>query len=130
MKILPEHETLCTIMSKLIQVVWITFELPMDEIHVSNSSGTISRDPVTNKKSTFPGDVDEQEHYYDDDWNSIALSSTSSTMDLSFVPPPSSLQNENHYDHYIPPDLRMIDNAMIERDIPCRATGVLARGIY
>ena len=117
-------------MSKLIQVVWITFELPMDEIHVSNSSGTISRDPVTNKKSTFPGDVDEQEHYYDDDWNSIALSSTSSTMDLSVAPPPSSLQNTNHYDHYIPPDLRMIDNAMIERDIPCRATGVLARGIY
>jgi hypothetical protein len=125
MKILPEHETLFTIMSKLIQVVWVTFELPMDEINISQSD-KLSRDKVAIKKSTFRADDDEHEHYIG---GGIARSSAS-RVDLSSVVPSTSFENINNDDNYYPFDLRLIDSMMIERDFPCRATGVLARGVY
>lgn len=125
MKILPEHETLFTIMSKLIQVVWVTFELPVDEINISKSD-KVSRDKMEIKKSTFRADDKEQEDYIG---SGIALSSAS-RMDLSPVVSSTSFQNINNDDSYDPFDLRLIDSMMIERDFPCRATGVLARGVY
>ena len=127
MKILPEHETWFTIMSKLIQVVWITFELPLDEINVSHG-GKLSPDQIADKKSTFCANDEEQEHDYDD-WNTIALS-VGSTQDLSSVLSSSSFQNIHNDDDFAPNDLTVIENMMIERDVPCRATGVMARGVY
>ena len=132
MKILPEHETFLTIMSKLIQVVWITFELPIDDINISNNSDTISKkrdDIAIKKKSTFhDDDTEEESHYYDDGaWNSIS-SSSASIMDLSLLS--SSTGSHIVYSdvQFIPPDSGPIEN-MIEHDVPCRVTGVLARGV-
>ena len=126
MKILPEHETLFTIMSKLIQVVWITFELPMDEIDISNT-----RNEMVNKKSTIrAADDDDQEHHLYDGaaWNSISPASSSSSP--SSMLSSTSFQNINHEDNSASSDLRLVDKMMIERDVPCRATGILARGVY
>ncbi len=127
MKILPEHETLITIMSKLIQIVWITFELPMDDLHISNS-GTFCQDYVPSKTLTFDeydNDEEEVEFKYDGAWNSIA---TSLTPKMEYSSP--NIQNVCEDYQCTAHDLKAIDTMMIERDVPCRVTGVLTRGIY
>lgn len=118
MKILPEHETLITIMSKLIQIVWITFELPMDDLHISNSQDHVPKQLLTFHE--YDNDEEEVESKYDGAWDSIATSSTPIT---DFLSPDIQNVHDSH-------DLTVIDTMMIERDVPCRVTGVLNRGIY
>ena len=128
MKILPEHETLLTVVSKLIQVVWITFELPMHDINISNCDN-FSIHHIATKKSTFHDDNEEKQHYYDGIWNAYIPSSVS-ILDLSLLLSSANANNVCSDVHYISPELKSIENMMIERDIPCRVTGVLTRGIY
>ena len=129
MKILPEHETLLSIMSKLIQLVWNTFELPTDDVNISNG-GTISQDLVVNKKKSMSQDnVDVEQHNYDGIWTSIVPASES-LKDLSLLWSATNIPNMCGDDFGIPPDLKSIEHMLIERDVPCRVTGVLTRGIY
>ena len=127
MKILPEHETLVTIMSKLIQIVCITFELPIDDLHISNS-GTFCHDSVPKKTLTFleyENDEEDVESKYDSARNSIAT-----LLKPQMEYPSPSIQNVYDDSQCIPHDLKAIDDMIIELDVPCRVTGVLTRGIY
>lgn len=123
MKILPEHETLLSVVSKLIQVVWITFELPMHDINISNCDNC-SKHHIATKKSTFHYDNEEEQHYYDGIWNA-SIPSSVSIPDLSLILASANAKNVCSDVHYISPELRSIKNVMIEKDFPCRVTGVL-----
>jgi hypothetical protein len=94
MKLLPEHETVFTIVSKLVQVLWTSFELPTDEYNTSMQ-------PVHDDDTSTGTGTDKSKVLLRRDWMS----------DVSLKNIPDQNDPSANYDHIVP-DLQLIDDMM------------------